>query len=310
MGRENQGKTSFMRRLQHDTAANTLVICAAALIPMMAMVGSGIDASRYYMTASRMQAACDAGALAARRAMTDDTFTSSHRQLGIDFFDQNFPDDMFGSANRSRNYTSDGQGVVLGTANSRLPTTIMAAFGFDEFNIAVSCSAEINISNSDIMFVLDVTGSMSSCSNGNQCNSNSNSKIAGLREAVMSFYDTVEDATSASAQIRYGFVPYSQQINVGALLPRAYLADEHTYQSRVAMFEEVERWRTYSDKDEWLPRDPSNFNSGNAADLRFKNKKISLRIKIKTTKSCAMACQVSSTLSVVNAGTLGPSITF
>ena len=66
MGREKQANMSFMRSLLHDKAANTIAISAAALFPIMAMVGGGIDASRYYMTAARMQAACDAGALAAR----------------------------------------------------------------------------------------------------------------------------------------------------------------------------------------------------------------------------------------------------
>ena len=70
MERDNHERQSFLRSLLHDRTANTIVISAAAMIPLMAMVGGGVDASRYYMTASRMQAACDAGALAARRAMT------------------------------------------------------------------------------------------------------------------------------------------------------------------------------------------------------------------------------------------------
>jgi Flp pilus assembly protein TadG len=63
MARETLVRTSFMHRLLHDTAANTLAIAAAAMVPLMAMVGGGIDASRYYMAAARLQAACDAGAL-------------------------------------------------------------------------------------------------------------------------------------------------------------------------------------------------------------------------------------------------------
>ncbi|MBA4767836.1 MAG: hypothetical protein H2049_09405 [Porphyrobacter sp.] len=41
-----------MHNLLHDNTANTLAIAAASLIPMMAMVGGGIDASRYYMAAA------------------------------------------------------------------------------------------------------------------------------------------------------------------------------------------------------------------------------------------------------------------
>jgi len=277
MGREMQARTSFLRRLLHDKTANTLAIAAASLVPMMAMVGGGIDASRYYMASARLQAACDAGALAARRAMTDNTFTTAHRDVGLAFFDQNFNDGIFGVTNRSRSYTSNGAGVVTGTASGVLPATIMAAFGYTSFNLAATCSAEVNVSNTDVMFVLDVTGSMADCPDNSTCNSGPGSKIVGLREAVMSFYDTVEAATSPSAQVRYGLVPYSQQVNVGFSIPRAYMASNHTYQSRVARFNPAAYPNNQagdviliSDQVEWLPRTTSQFGSIYTDQYRFR----------------------------------------
>ena len=280
MKRDTTERQSFLRSLLHDRTANTIVISAAAMIPLMAMVGGGVDASRYYMTASRMQAACDAGALAARRAMTTDTFTTEHRNIGLDFFDQNFSDGMFGVENGQRDYTSDGEGTVTGTASGTLPTSIMGAFGYESFQIEVSCTAEINISNSDIMFVVDVTGSMADCPDNSDCDSGPGSKIVALREAVMNFYDTVEAATSDSAQVRYGVVPYSQQVNVGLSIPDEYMASSNTYQSRVARFREqftfipgngIEVGDTIvvSDQTEWLPRATSNFGSTNTDHYRY-----------------------------------------
>ncbi len=269
MGRETQVHKTFLRSLLRDRTANTIAISAAALFPILAMVGGGIDAGRYFMAAARMQAACDAGALAARRAMVDDTFKPEHREVGQNFFDQNYNEDMFGTENRARTYTSAGDGVVTGTASGTLPTTIMGAFGYEGFALSVNCSAEINISNTDIMFVLDVTGSMAG------------SKIVALREAVMSFYDTVEDATSASAQVRYGFVPYSQQVNVGSSIPTQYMATRHTYQSRVARFREQFTFVpgngikegdeiVISDQIDWLPRDIAWFGSTKTNDFRYR----------------------------------------
>jgi hypothetical protein len=283
MERDKHERKSFLRSLLHDKTANTIVISAVALVPLMAMVGGGVDASRYYMTASRMQAACDAGALAARRAMTTDEFTAEHRDIGLAFYDQNFSEGMFGIEEAVRDYTSDGQGVVTGTASGTLPTSIMGAFGYDSFDISVSCTAEINISNSDIMFVLDVTGSMADCPDNSNCGSGPGSKIVALREAVLNFYDTVDAATSESAQIRYGIVPYSRQVNVGHSIPDEYMASRHTYQSRVARFHEVQvlvpgngveigDWVNYSDQTEWIPRFSSNFGSANAGDYRFRNR--------------------------------------
>lgn len=277
MGREMQGMKSWMHNLLHDKTANTLAIAAAAMVPMMAMVGGGIDASRYYMAAARMQAACDAGALAARRAMTTNAFTADHRTIGLNFFDQNFNDGQFGVTNRVRNYTSNGNGIVNGTASGTLPSTIMGAFGYQNFPISVSCSAEVNISNTDIMFVLDVTGSMADCPDNSACSSGPGSKIVALRSAVMSFYDTVQAATSPAAQVRYGIVPYSQQVNVGFSLPRSFLVDNNAYQSRAARYNPAAfpdnnagDVFVFSDQVEFLPRTTANFNTTNTDNYRFR----------------------------------------
>ena len=288
MARENHKRISFLRNLLRDRTANTIAISAAAMLPLLAIVGSGVDASRYYMTQSRMQAACDAGALAARRVMTTDEFTDEARDTGLDFYDQNFTQGMFGLEEGVREYTSDGEGTVLGTASGTLPTSLMSFFGFGSFPLSVSCSAEINISNTDIMFVLDVTGSMAECPDGSSsCGGGPGSKIFALREAVLNFYDTVEDATSDSAQVRYGVVPYSQQVNVGMSIPREHMANVHTYQSRVARFEEVfipgngievGEEIVQSDQWEWLPRSLSNFGSSNSGHYRFRQSGTSARV--------------------------------
>lgn len=277
MGQEMQVRMSFLHRLLHDKTANTLAIAAAALLPLMAMVGGGIDASRYYMASARMQAACDAGALAARRAMTTSTFTTEHQTIGLNFFDQNFNDGIFGITNRTRSFTSNGNGVVNGTASATLPSTIMGAFGYASFPLSVSCSAEVNISNTDIMFVLDVTGSMADCPATTGCNSGPGSKIVALRSAVMNFYDTVQGATSPAAQVRYGIVPYSQQVNVGFSIPRVHMASTHSYQSRVARYNPAEFPNNnagdvivLSDATEWLPRLTSNFNTTPTDNYRFR----------------------------------------
>lgn len=232
---------SFLKRLARDASANTLAICAATLVPIMAMVGGGIDTSRFYMAKTRLQTACDAGALAARRAMETETLTTEAQQRGESFFDQNYPENLFGLEGLSRGYTAT-DGEVSGTASGKLPATIMAAFGYDEYNLNVACKADINIANTDVMFVIDTTGSMAWTPDGTDCGFTdglwtecTGSRIQGVRDAAMTFYDTVEDATSPLAQVRYGVVPYSSGVNVGAALMAEnsnWLADSHTYQSR------------------------------------------------------------------------------
>ena len=89
----------------------------------------------------------------------------------------------------------------------------MAMFGPSEHFITAECKAELNLPNSDIMFVLDTTGSMSGTNPGDNA-----MRIDTLRSAVRTFYSAISNANAAGARVRYGFVPYSSNVNVGYLL--------------------------------------------------------------------------------------------
>jgi Flp pilus assembly protein TadG len=90
--------TRFLCRLRRDRKANTLALAAAALIPLVAMIGSAVDVSRAYMAKSRLQSACDAASLAARRVMKLDDLDDEVIATGKEFFDFNFPNGKFGTA--------------------------------------------------------------------------------------------------------------------------------------------------------------------------------------------------------------------
>ena len=245
-----QFQGGFFKELLSDASANTIAIGAAAMVPLLAMIGGAVDASRFYMAETRMQAACDAGALAARRAMADDTFTNAHKTIGENFYDQNFETGMFGMTGQARTYVGTQAGEVNGTASGTLPTSLMGIFGYGQFDLSVSCTADINISNTDIMFVVDVTGSMNCApdnpTGGNCGNSeDAGAKMIGLRSAVMTFYDTVEASTSPQAQVRYGMVPYASNVNVGDAIVAensSWMASEAVFESRWAVFENTEEW--------------------------------------------------------------------
>ena len=207
-----------LNRLLASKRGNVLPILAASILPMAAMIGGAVDMSRAYMVKARLQHACDAGVLAGRRAMATATYTTAAQNQARDFFDINYK----AGYNRTTNVvfnTSNPTGTskVLGSASTVMPTTIMGMFGKTTLSIAVSCEAELNVTNTDATFVLDVTGSMNdSIPNGS---GGSIVKIVALRNAVMSFYDTLASAsTGSNARIRYSFVPYSTNVNVGELL--------------------------------------------------------------------------------------------
>src|ERR1700761_862916 len=69
-------RQGFMTRLRSDVSGNTIAIMAAALIPLAALAGSGVDTARLYVVKVRLQQACDAGVLAGRKFMTDGSGTT------------------------------------------------------------------------------------------------------------------------------------------------------------------------------------------------------------------------------------------
>ncbi|MET0180073.1 MAG: TadE/TadG family type IV pilus assembly protein [Novosphingobium sp.] len=234
------------RRLLRDERGATLIIGAASMVVLMVLIGSSVDAGRAYMTKTSLQSACDAGVLAGRRALSRATsYGTAEQAKAMRMFDFNFNNDQ--SETRSTAFTSvaTDDGSVVGQASTILPTAIMHIFGFPQFNLAVSCSAELQLASADVMFVLDTTGSMN-CNPGVTCSrttEDTNAKIKGLRTAVRNFYMTVAAAVENpdETRIRFAFVPYSMTVNVRKLIedgrmPTSYIASATPYQSREAQF--------------------------------------------------------------------------
>ncbi|KTR85177.1 hypothetical protein NS277_01005 [Novosphingobium barchaimii] len=223
------------RRLWNDKRGNTFMIAAAAMVPMLAMVGSGIDMSRGYLARTRLQEACDAGVLATRKkigstVITNNVIPTDAAAAGNRFFNLNFQDGAYGTTNRTFTMTLLSNYTINGTATATVPTSVMKLFMIDNLPITVNCSAQFNYSNSDIMMVLDTTGSMNDTNPGD-----TSSKISVLRQVVKDFYTSVEATKGQGTRIRYGFVPYSTNVNVGFLLKSGWMVDQNNYETRNAV---------------------------------------------------------------------------
>jgi len=263
--------SGFMGRLARSKRAATLPMMAAAVIPLIGIIGGAVDMSRIYLVKTKMQQACDGGALAARRAMTGQIMVSSDTTTGQNFFNANLLNGAYGLQSLNfvlsdvRDAANVPTGAVHGRATATLPLTLMRVFWRNGvIPLTVDCEANLNISNNDVMFVLDTTGSMSclpsdsdsTCSSyagtaGNihvltgqkyYTTEKSGSRIDGLRTAVENFAATLSAATPTSARLRIGFITYSSGVNVGNLLYSAntnWLPTSATYKSRRANFTTV-----------------------------------------------------------------------
>ncbi|MEP2180696.1 MAG: Tad domain-containing protein [Marinomonas sp.] len=225
-------------KLLRDISGSIMPMSAVAMIALAGMVGGGVDMSRAYMVQNKLQNACDSGVLAGRRAVQADGFNNAAKARANAFFGTNFDEANEGVSDTSFAATTPDEGnTVEGIATTTVDTVVVRLFGYEQVPLTVNCSASMSVGNSDVIMVLDVTGSMGGSISGGS------SRIASLRSAMKSFYDTVDGAASGgNSRIRYGFVPYSSGVNVGNLIlaqDASYLADTHTVQSREGIFEDT-----------------------------------------------------------------------
>ncbi|MCJ2185926.1 Tad domain-containing protein [Novosphingobium beihaiensis] len=228
----------FLSRLTRDTAGNILPLAAVGVVVAAAIVGSAIDMSQAYRVDNRLQAACDAAVLAGRHAVTTNGFDNTAKTAAENFFATNYSDDVEHTTGTAFVPTSDDNGVtVKGVATTTYSTLVMRLFGYNTIPLSASCTSSMGVGNSDVVLVLDNTGSMDYDLTDGQ------TRLQALQAAMKNFYTTLSTATSGSnARIRYGFVPYSTTVNVGHLLYDQnpdMIADKHTYSSRKAVYKTV-----------------------------------------------------------------------
>lgn len=229
---------SFPARMIDDRSGNVLAIAAAGMLVLAALVGSGVEMSRGYRAQNRLQAACDSGVLAGRRAVSINGFDNAAKDKATAFFNTNFEPAAYDAHDVSFDASSPDEGnTVEGVATASVDSTLMRIFGFNQFDFTVNCTASMGVGNSDVVMVLDSTGSM-----GSKLSGSNQTRIQALRSAMKNFYNTLDLATRATnARIRYGFVPYSSSVNVGQLLMDLdpdYIVDSWTIQSRQALYVE------------------------------------------------------------------------
>jgi hypothetical protein len=234
---ETPVRPGFLARLLRDPAGNALAIVAAALFPLLAMIGGGVDIGRAYISQSRLQQACDAGVLAARKRLGTEIAVSGEipdeaAEAGARFFNLNFRNHAYGTDGRMFEMVLEEDYAVSGRATVQVPTTIMAIFGHGDMPVEVTCEAQLNMANTDIMMVLDVTGSMAETNPGD-----SQTRMEAMKSTVRNFHAQLTAASPAATRLRFGFVPYSTNVNVGHLLADARVNTDWQYQSRELVVE-------------------------------------------------------------------------
>lgn len=237
----------FIKSILRDQGGNVLPLGAAGVMLLLTLVGSGVEMSRAYRADLRLQSACDAGALAGRRAVGVNGFDTAAQTVANNYFRTNFDETAQQANSTTFSFSSPDNGLTVnGTVSTRVPTLIMKVFGVGDLPLTATCGASMGVGNSDVTFVLDLSGSMGAALAGT-----TTTRLQALQSAMKNFYSTVSSATTNStARVRYAMVPYSAAVNVGSILYARdpnFLADEVTLQSRAPVYRTIseqvfDRW--------------------------------------------------------------------
>ncbi|TYC87701.1 Tad domain-containing protein [Novosphingobium sp. BW1] len=213
-----------LKRLIAEPDGNTMLIVAAALLPLIAIIGGGLDMSVAYLVRGKLQNACDAGVLAGRQIMEGSRWNRTAEDEADRFFDFNFEEGLLGTREVAfeARPNADDTNEILGTAHATVPMSLMRIFGYQQTEVTVDCNAKRDMGHNDVMLVLDVTGSMN-----NAPSSGGSTKILRLRSGAMGLYRALDEDNGSVT--RFGIMPYSHTVNVGRSLMNKDILKEQPY---------------------------------------------------------------------------------
>lgn len=223
-----------VRDLLVDQRGSTYAMIAAALIPMMGFVGTGLDLGRAYMASSKLQSSVDTATLAAVRM--EQLFPGTGTTAGpktIETVNQyltgNMPTDYLGATRTAPVVSVSRVGEEITVAvqvNASVPTTLMRLFGFTNLPVAARATGVAGRTLPtavETMLVLDNTGSM-----------DTNGGMVALRDSVKDFLNIVYGDKETRKNFAIGMLPYNVIVNVGRLLPSTMVEDVNGFTNKDA----------------------------------------------------------------------------
>ena len=195
-----------LRRLslfQRDEEGSMVIFAMFIFITMLVVAGIAVDLMRFETNRSRLQATLDRAVLAS----SDLEQTLDPEAVVRDYFAKADLLDQLDSIVVTEGFNSRS---VRATASLDVNMMFMPLLGIDQMTAPAGGTAIENVSDIEIMLVLDVSGSMAS-----------NSKLVNLQSAARDFVTTVL-TPDIEQRISIGIIPFNGQVNLGPILRARY----------------------------------------------------------------------------------------
>lgn len=208
-GARRQGLWARARAFRQGEDGSMVIFSIFLVLVMLMIGGMAVDLMRFESTRARLQSTLDRAILAA--ADLDQTLPP----IGVveDYFERQGMGDDLTSITAVRAINSS---QVSATAEIEMNTYFMDLLGFDTLTAPAAGTAREEVSDIEIIMVLDVSGSM-----------NSNNRLPNLREAAYDFVEAVLE-NDVEDRISIAIVPFNGQVNLGPVLRSQFnVIDRH-----------------------------------------------------------------------------------
>lgn len=197
------------KSFRQNQKGTTAVLFALSVVPMLIAAGAAVDYARYNNAETKLQAALDAGALAAAVSTLP---TSARVKLGNKAFENNLAANGIDPKSVDYGFTVANK-TISGHVNYGLPSAFMQLAGISRMEIDLTSEVSLpEAGKAEIALVLDYSGSMTEISGGQI-------KYIAMKNAAKKMITDLE--TASPGKIKVGLVPFSHHVWV--TLPSSYV---------------------------------------------------------------------------------------
>lgn len=186
-----------LKKFAADRRGNFAIFGSLLAIPLVLSAGVAIDFATISRTKTELQQALDAAVLAVAREGKEISDQQAMK-IASDFVAGNY---RLQFADMS--LVHEGTGVRL-DASTKAPIAFGALFGYDDWKVAASSSADIAYVSYEVALVLDTTGSMAG------------GKLTALKDAVDGMIESMSVQVKDKNKLKFSLVPFATFVNVGA----------------------------------------------------------------------------------------------
>ena len=196
----------LIHRFAADRRGNILPMFGLSLIPIIGLIGAGVDYSRANAVKSKLQAALDSTAL----AMSANAASQTSAQLQTSaqsYFNALYQTTQSSTVTLTASYamTSTGPQVTV-AGNTTVPTKFMniSAFGFANIPVNGTSTSAWGNTRLRVALALDNTGSM-----------DDDGKITALKTATKNLLAQLKASATNNGDVYVSIIPFSRDVNVG-----------------------------------------------------------------------------------------------